>query len=131
VGFDTDRQAERVFRLSRVQGEVRRDGAPGSYDIPADTDVRDIARRLAPEPVTERMVLLVRTSAALPLRRAADTVEAGVPGPDDASGWDRLVLTRGTTDMSEEILGYGPAVYVESPQWLRDQVVARLRGVSA
>jgi proteasome accessory factor B len=131
VGYDTDRQAERVFRLSRVQGAVRRVGAPGSYDIPADTDVRDIARRLAPAPVSESMVLLVRTGAASPLRRAADTIETDVPGPDDASGWDRLVLTRGTTDMAEEVLGYGPAVCVESPQWLRDQVVARLRGVSA
>ena len=131
VGFDTDRQAERVFRLSRVQGAVRRVGAPGSYDIPADTDVRDIARRLAPAPVSESMVLLVRTGAASPLRRAADTIETDVPGPDDASGWDRLVLTRGTTDMAEEVLGYGPVVYVEAPQWLRDQVVSRLRGVSA
>ncbi|MFI2706721.1 helix-turn-helix transcriptional regulator, partial [Nocardioides sp. CER28] len=39
VGFDTDRDDERVFRLSRVRGEVRRDGAPGSYDIPDGTDV--------------------------------------------------------------------------------------------
>jgi proteasome accessory factor B len=77
------------------------------------------------------MVLLVRAGAASPLRRAADIIETDVPGPDDASGWDRLVLTRGTTDMAEEVLGYGPAVCVESPQWLRDQVVARLRGVSA
>ena len=55
------------------------------------------------------MVLLVRTGAALPLRRAADTVEADVSGPDDATGWDRLVLTRGNTDMAEQVLGYGPA----------------------
>jgi proteasome accessory factor B len=127
VGYDTDRQAERVFRLSRVQGEVRRDGAPGSYEIPAGTDVRTIARRLAPAPITETVVVLARTGAALPLRRAADTVEENVPGPDDATGWDRLVLTRGA-DMGEEVLGYGPGVYVESPPSLREQVVARLRG---
>ena len=127
VGYDTDRQAERVFRLSRVQGEVRRDGAPGSYEIPAGTDVRVIARRLAPAPITETVVVLARTGAALPLRRAADTVEKDVSGPDDATGWDRLVLTRGA-DMAEEVLGYGAGVYVEAPPALRDHVVARLRG---
>ena len=42
VGLDTDRGAERVFRLSRVLGEVRRDGQPASYDIPADVDVKAV-----------------------------------------------------------------------------------------
>ena len=131
VGYDTDRQAERVFRLSRVQGEARRDGTPGSYEIPAGTDVRDIARRLAPARVTERVVVLARAGAALPLRRAADTVEEDVTGPDDASRWDRLVVTRGAVDTADEVLGYGPAVYVEEPQKLRDRVVARLQEASA
>jgi proteasome accessory factor B len=130
VGYDTDRQAERVFRLSRVQGEVRRDGAPGSYEIPAGTDVRDIARRLAPAPITETVVVLARSGAALPLRRAADTVVEDVPGPDAATGWDRLILTRGA-DMAEEVLAYGPDVYVEAPAALRDHVVTRLRGAVA
>ena len=130
VGYDTDREAERVFRLSRVQGGVRRTGPPGSYEIPPGTDVRDIARRLAPPPISETVVLLVRTGAATPLRRAAETVEEGVPGPDDATGWDRLVLTRGTVDMVEEVLGYGPSVYVEAPAALRDEVVGRLREIA-
>jgi proteasome accessory factor B len=127
VGFDVDRQAERVFRLSRVQGTVRRTGPPGSYDIPAGTDVRDIARRLAPPRITETVVVLARTGAAVPLRRAADTVEEGVTGPDGSDGWDRLVLTRGAIDMADEVLGYGPVLFVESPPALRDLVVARLR----
>ena len=128
VGFDTDRQAERVFRLSRVQGAVRRAGAPGSYDIPPGTDVRDIARRLAPPRITETVVVLARTGAAVPLRRAADAVEEGVLGPDGTDGWDRLTLTRGAMDMADEVLGYGPVLYVESPAALRDLVVQRLRG---
>ena len=32
VGLDTDRGEERVFRLSRVQGEARPDGPPAAYD---------------------------------------------------------------------------------------------------
>ena len=66
VGLDTDRNEERVFRLSRVQGEARRAGRPGSYDVPPGTDVRATAKRLAPAPTTERAVVLVR---APPVRR--------------------------------------------------------------
>jgi len=38
TGHDTDRGEPRVFRLSRVQGDVRTDGKPGSFEIPAGTD---------------------------------------------------------------------------------------------
>ena len=34
--------------------------------------------------------------------------------------YDTYVADPGTTDMAEEVLGYGPAVYVETPQWLRE-----------
>ena len=94
VGLDTDRGEERVFRLSRVQGEARRAGRPGSYDVPPGTDVRATARRLAPAPTTERAVVLVRAGAGLALRRNAESVETGVTGPDDRTAWDRVVVSR-------------------------------------
>jgi proteasome accessory factor B len=131
VGFDTDRDDERVFRLSRVQGEARKIGPPGSYEIPADIDIQEVARRLAPAPSSERAVLLARAGAAWPLRRAADSVEEGVAGPDDRTAWDRLVVTRGGVGLAEEILTFGADVYVEEPTTLRDEVVGRLRGVVA
>jgi proteasome accessory factor B len=127
VGFDTDRQAERIFRLSRVQGKAKKDGRPGSYDVPPGTDVSEVARRLAPEPSTERVVLLVRKGAGHTLRRGADRVEEGVAGPDTDSTWDRLVLERGSVGLSDEVLGYGADVYVEEPAALREAVVRRLR----
>ena len=126
VGYDTDRGDERVFRLSRVQGEARKTGPPGSYEVPAGTDVRDVARRLAPAPSTEAVVLLVRTGAGHALRRGADQVETGVPGPDDRTGWDRVVLTRGRLGLVDELLGYGDQVYVESPAHVRGALVERL-----
>jgi proteasome accessory factor B len=128
VGFDTDRDDERVFRLSRVRGEVRRNGAPGSYDIPDGTDVRAIAARLAPERTELHAVLLLRPGTALPLRGGADSVETGVTGPD-GQPWDRVVLTRATVDLAAEVLSYGPDAYVVEPAELRDAVVARLDGV--
>jgi len=130
VGFDTDRDDERVFRLSRVRGEVRRDGEPGSYDIPAGTDVRSIAGRLAPERTELHAVLLLRPGTCHPLRRGADTVELGVSGPGGGS-WDRVVLTRATVDLAAEVLSYGPDAYVVEPAELRDAVVARLVEVVA
>ncbi|NYD41868.1 helix-turn-helix transcriptional regulator [Nocardioides panaciterrulae] len=127
VGFDTDRGEERVFRLSRVQGEARRKGRPGSYDVPPGTDVRDVARRLAPEPTTERAVVLVRAGAGHALRRDAESISTGVPGPDDATGWDRLVVSHGGPGLADDLLSYGPDVCVEEPAGLRERVVARLR----
>ncbi|WP_182523366.1 helix-turn-helix transcriptional regulator [Nocardioides dongkuii] len=127
VGLDTDRGEERVFRLSRVQGEARRAGEPGSYDVPPGTDVREVARRLAPAPTLEQATLLVRSGAGLTLRRGADHVETGVPGPDDRTSWDRVVTTRGALGLADEVLGYGADVCVEGPPELRDAVVARLR----
>ncbi|WP_243057632.1 YafY family protein [Nocardioides sp. SR21] len=129
VGLDTDRGEERVFRLSRVQGEARKVGQPGSYDVPPGTDVRATTLRLAPEPPTGRAVVLVRVGAGLALRRDAESVETGVPGPDDRTGWDRVVINRGGPGAADELLGYGPDVYVEEPETLRQHVVERLTGV--
>jgi proteasome accessory factor B len=129
VGLDTDRNEERVFRLSRVQGEARRAGRPGSYDVPPGTDVRATAKRLAPAPTTERAVVLVRPGAGLVLRRNAESVETGVAGPDDRTGWDRLVVSRSGLGLADELLGYGDDVYVEEPADLRASVIARLRAV--
>lgn len=130
LGFDTDRGAERVFRLSRVQGEARRTGRPGAYQIPPGLDISATTRRLAPAPSTDRAVLLVREGAATPLRRMADEVTVGVAGPDTATAWDRLVLTRGSVGLEDEVLGYGASVYVEQPTALRSAVVARLEAVA-
>ena len=125
VGFDTDRDEERVFRLSRVQGEARKSDRPGSFEVPAGTDVRATTVRLAPAPTTTRVVLLVREDAGLALRRDAETVEADVAGPDEGTGWDRLVLER-RSDAADELLGYAADVYVEEPVALRDEIVRRL-----
>ena len=126
LGFDIDRDDERVFRLSRVQGEARKVGRPGAYAIPVGIDISATTRRLAPEPSTERAVVLARTGTALPLRRMADSVTEGVEGLDTETTWDRLVLTRGTVGLEDEMLGFGASVYLEEPSALRGALVARL-----
>jgi proteasome accessory factor B len=129
VGFDTDRGQERVFRLSRVQGDARRTGAPGGYQVPPGTDVRAMTVRLAPAPSTGEAVVLVRRDAGIALRRDAVSVEPDVAGPDDRTPWDRVRITRGGTGAADELLGYGDDVYVEAPEELRTVLVERLRRV--
>ena len=126
VGHDLDRDEERVFRLSRVQGAVRARGPAGAYDVPRGVDIREVARRLAPAPAAGTARLLVRHGAGYSLRRAADRVETGVVGPDDATGWDRVEIDRGGGDLASEVLAHGADVVVESPAELRAAVVDRL-----
>ncbi len=132
VGFDSDREAQRVFRLSRIQGEARKDGRPGSYEIPPDLDLSAVTRRLAPAPDRMTAMTLVRRGSAWPLRRDAETagsIEKDVAGPDTLTAWDRLTLERGAAGLADEVLSYGTSVVVEAPKELRDTVVSRLRQV--
>ncbi|WP_151082303.1 helix-turn-helix transcriptional regulator [Nocardioides cynanchi] len=128
VGLDTDRGEERVFRLSRVVGPATASGPPGAFEIPPGTDVREMARRLAPVSPSEPAVVLVRPGAGAALRRLAADVDRGVPGPDGTDAWDRLALPGGAQD--DELLALGPDVYVESPASLRSSVVARLEAAA-
>jgi proteasome accessory factor B len=125
VGHDTDRDAPRLFRLSRVQGDVRTTAPPASYEVPEGTDIHALTASLGPDTTEHRATLLVRPGAALGLRRQATAVEQAA-----AEGWDRVALHYGRTDaMADVVLGFGADVVVEAPQDLRDLVVARLRRV--
>jgi len=127
LGYDVDRADTRLFRLSRVQGEVRPAGLPGSYDLPADLDSEAITRQLTPtSPATEAATVLARSGSAHGLRRLATSVEAGVTGPDGLP-WDRLHLEADLPWLADEVLGFASDVCAESPSNLRDTVVARLR----
>jgi proteasome accessory factor B len=127
VGFDTDRDAERLFRLSRIRGEVRLVGAAGAYEIPEHVDVRATARRLAPQPIAARATVLVREGSGHALRRRG-TVTEDVPGPDRHTGWDRVELTAPTHGLVEEVLAHGPDALLVEPADLRAEVLRRLQG---
>jgi len=125
VGHDADRGEPRMFRLSRVQGDVTRVGRPAAFEVPAGTDLRGLAASLAPAPAEHQAVVRVRPGAAQGLRRNAGEPE---PGHD---GWDVLTVAYGATDtFAHELLGYGADVVVEQPAELRDAVVGALRAVA-
>ncbi len=125
VGHDTDRGEERVFRLSRIVGPVRATGRSGAYDVPPGTDVRALARRLAPSFPSVRAELRVRAGTGVGLRRRAESVV-----PDGRAGWDLVAVEGPIHQLADEILTYGAGVVVQSPAPLREAVVARLRAVA-
>lgn len=127
VGRDVDRDDERLFRLSRVQGKVKRVSRTGAFTIPPGTNLRELTNRLGPPPRSEKAVLLARTGTCLGLRRSAPLVDEGVDGPDGTSAWDRLeVAYSSVSSLADEVLSLGPSVYVESPAEVREAVVERL-----
>jgi len=127
IGYDSAREAPRMFRLSRVTGEVVDDGAADSYQVPAGTDVRALGRSLAPTPSEDIHVeVLARVDAATGLRRWADSAEAS-----ERPGWDRLALVgRSERELVGTILGYGDAVEVLHPSAIRDAVATRIRDLA-
>lgn len=133
TGFDTDRAATRVFRLSRIEGEVHRDGTPGEYAVPADHQPRALIRLQARdgEPVTA--TVRVRPGAGHALRRRAHRVE-GQPAPAGPPGeaWDLVTTSAADVEMlADELAGYGPDVVAVAPPELVAGVLRRLRGAVA
>jgi len=122
VGHDTDRDATRMFRLSRVEGGVELDRQAGSYAVPAGTDLRAVTSMLAPGPADRAALALVRRGAGHGLRRHGDPDDGDAP-----EGWDRLrVRYAGTNAFVDEVLGYGADVVVLAPDDVRAEVVGRL-----
>jgi proteasome accessory factor B len=126
TGFDTDRNASRVFRLGRIEGKVVIEGKPGSYEVPEDhqptTMISAVALDRDPQPGT----LQVRVGAGHSLRRQARTVEA------IDSSWS--LITVDFTDVeafAAEICSFGPDVVVKGPAQLRESVIRLLTGALA
>ncbi|HEV8054942.1 MAG TPA: WYL domain-containing protein [Nocardioidaceae bacterium] len=122
VGFDRDRQEPRMFRLTRVEGDVRADGKAEAFTVPEGTDVRALAAQLAPSEPTSVAVLRVRAGAGVALRRGASSIRAA------GSGWDRVELPYAVgAAVADLVISHGSDVVVEAPDDLRNSVVHRLR----
>ncbi|HEY2832551.1 MAG TPA: WYL domain-containing protein [Sporichthyaceae bacterium] len=122
VGFDSDRNAPRVFRVGRITGDVHGEGQPGAVVVPPGTDIRDqLARMIPPEPRSTAAVQ-VREGAGLGLRRTASAARPAEPG------WDHLELGYWDIDrMAGDLVAHGDAVVVLAPEELRSAVIERLR----
>jgi proteasome accessory factor B len=120
-GFDLDRGEPRIFRLSRVIGEVENSGEPGSYEIPEGTDMKDVARDLFPPPPSEAAILHIKVGRGQSLRRLAERVTPLGDGIDEVE-----IRYSSDWELASEVASYGPDVVVVSPADVRESVVKRL-----
>ena len=127
AGFDRDRGEERVFRLSRIDGQVSFTGPPGSVTVPDGIDVHKSVQDTGGAPPSVRTARLrIRAGAGYGLRRRASSDR---PGED---GWD-LVETRFSEVgwYADYIASFGADVVVIEPVDLREAVIRRLKGALA
>ncbi len=117
-GHDVDRDAPRIFRLSRIRGAVRSVGVADSYTIPADVSVRDLAASFASSQPAGEAVLHIRRDRALPLRRHALETTA----LDEST--DRVrVEYHSSWELAATAASFGADVVVMEPTEVRDLTV--------
>ncbi|MCL1899974.1 MAG: WYL domain-containing protein [Promicromonosporaceae bacterium] len=118
IGHDEARAAARVFRLSRIAGEVRASGGPQAFVPPVHVDVD----ALLADPSEERTAeLRVQAGRAAALRARASRTRGDVI-------WVDYRLPDGFAD---EVASLGSAVVVLGPPELRQAVLNRLRAAAA
>jgi proteasome accessory factor B len=124
VGHDLDREAPRVFRLSRVVGDPKAEGKAGVVTVPEGVDLRALVVASDP-PATDALARIkVRHNRAIGLRR--QTVDVS----DDGDGWD--IVTVPCPDphrLAEQVLGYGADAVILSPAEARNAIVHRLQAL--
>lgn len=125
LGHDRDRDEARMFRLSRIEGEVRTKKKPQAYEIPGDVDFAALAERLVPLGPIGEAVVDVRDGTCAGLRRMATGVDAA-----SRSGWHQLRIPFSDAQvLSAEVAACGSAAVIHDPAEVRDAVIRRLRGV--
>jgi proteasome accessory factor B len=126
VGHDRDRDATRVFRLSRIAGTVAVVGESGSVTPPEGVGLVDAVKAYATEPAHAPARLRVRAGRGDDLRREAGRITPAEPG------WD--VLELGYLDverLADRVLPYGADVVVLEPLDARHLVRRRLSALLA
>lgn len=123
AGWDRDRGAERVFRLSRITGRVRSRGIPFTAPVPDHVTVRGTVESWAGETATGTARIKVRAGHGYPLRARA------LAARDLGDGWDELEIPYGH-GLDAWLVEFGPDVIVLEPAELRADVLDRLRAVA-
>ena len=127
VGQDADKNAPRVFRLSRFESKIKAARNALSYEIPDHVDVDELLGRRAEAP-TKNATLAIRTDRAQVLRRRG----ISVPIAREMTGYDFIeVPFTSAQRFSEEIVGYADAVLVLEPDNLKQAVLTRLTAAVA
>lgn len=124
VGHDRLRSANRVFRLSRIVGDVTPHGEPHAVTRPDGIDLRSMVGRIASGTSSTSAKVRIRTGTCWELRRAAVSTEAG-------EGWDVVELGYGDPErFADRVTGYGADAVVLEPEEARQAVVRRLEALA-
>ena len=122
AGWDRDRGAERVFRLSRITGKVRTRGARTRPRCPTSSPCARPSRAGRGRPPTAP--------------RGSGCAGRGLPAAGEGrlrtgtgDGWDELEIPYGH-GLDAWLVEFGPDVVVLEPAELRADVVDRLRAVA-
>ena len=129
IGWDTDRQATRMFKLTRITDKPRRVSKVGAYQVPDDLDLRALARSLDPREPHRTAVVALRSGRGPTLRRRGRPASTDVRLP---AGFETLEV--GFSDLrtlAEEIVRYAADAVVLDPPELRQQVMGMLTRVTA
>lgn len=124
IGWDLERAAERVFLLSRIEGQVR-----------VEREASDLALFARVESMVAELEQLQRERTATVDARIGSAAEArlsprSIDSDHAVDGWVRLTL--GMLDahvLADELTGYGADAAVVGPGELRLSVIERLKRV--
>ncbi len=98
AGWDRDRAAERVFRLSRITGRVRSRAGAFTAEVPDHVTVQETVETWAGETATSTARIRLRAGHGYPLRAKAVSIrpvaEQGA-ADDEPAGWDELEIPYG------------------------------------
>ena len=121
-GRDLARGEQRLFRLSRIVGDVSIQTRE-TFTPPEDYDIGAALDQLGTGPLSQA-VLEIRDGEAKLVRGRAIDIRAA-----DRNGWERLSIGYREPEMlADDLAALGPAVVVVEPPALRRAVLRRLEG---
>lgn len=130
VGHDRDRDAVRVFRLSRITGAVTPIGPAGAVRAPSGVDLGEYVRQtFGPAPVVGTARLWVAAGRAHGLRRLGHLI--GPRRHGELDGDEITVELRHLDTLARWVAGHGPDVVVLDPPELAERVRERLAAAAA
>jgi len=124
AGQDLDREAPRVFRLSRIVGDPVAEGVAGSVVVPDGLDLTALVSSFDAGVADAQARLQVRRGRGIGLRRQAVDVA------EHNADWDLLTVPYVDADrLAEQVLPYGADVVLLTPEEARAALVRRLRAL--